>query len=97
VFAELLFLCVSAVDLKKKYGYGAWVQLEHDGRGCANMTVDGKFFRAVEPNVYDPGRSLLLLANAFARFRAPPPVRLLTCRVIIAIRFDSVGLSLFMI
>lgn len=40
-------------DLKKKYGYGKWVQLEHDGRGCANMTVDGKFFRAVEPNVYD--------------------------------------------
>ena len=44
-------------DLKKKYGYGKWVQLEHDGRGCANMTVDGKFFRAVEPNVYDAGTS----------------------------------------
>lgn len=43
--------------MKKKYGYGKWVQLEHDGRGCANMTVDGKFFRAVEPNVYDAGTS----------------------------------------
>ncbi len=41
-------------DLKAKYGYGGFVQLEHDKEsGSANMTVDGKFFRAVERNVYD--------------------------------------------
>jgi aminocarboxymuconate-semialdehyde decarboxylase len=40
--------------LKQKYGYGGFVQLEHDKEsGNANMTVDGKFFRAVERNVYD--------------------------------------------
>ena len=42
-------------DLKKKFGYGGWVQLEHGKNGSANMTVDGKFFRAIEKNAYDPG------------------------------------------
>ena len=42
-------------NLAEKYGYGGFVQLEHDAEGCANMTVDGKFFRKVERNVYDPG------------------------------------------
>lgn len=42
-------------DLKKKYGYGGWVQLEHSKNGSANMTIDGKFFRAIEKNAYDAG------------------------------------------
>lgn len=40
-------------DLRQKYGYGGFVQLEHR-EGESVMTVDGKFFRAVKPNVYDP-------------------------------------------
>mmetsp|Transcript_20218 Transcript_20218/g.56899 ORF Transcript_20218/g.56899 Transcript_20218/m.56899 type:complete len:365 (+) Transcript_20218:157-1251(+) len=42
-------------DLKKKYGYGGFVSLENAAEGCGcNMVIDGNFFRAVEPNVYDP-------------------------------------------
>jgi aminocarboxymuconate-semialdehyde decarboxylase len=46
-------------DLKKKYGYGGWVQLEHTKNGgSANMTIDGKLFRVVEKNSYDPDARL---------------------------------------
>jgi aminocarboxymuconate-semialdehyde decarboxylase len=41
-------------DLRQRYGYGGFVQLEHEGPGCARMTLDGKFFRAVEGNCFDP-------------------------------------------
>ena len=41
-------------DLSKKYGYGGWVQLEHHGPGCARMIIDGKLFREVEANLWDP-------------------------------------------
>ena len=49
------------LDLKQKYGYGGFVQLEHSKEAGekATMTVDGKFFRAVEKNVYDPGKLFL--------------------------------------
>ena len=40
-------------DLREKYGYGGWVQLNHSGTGCSHMTLDGNFFRAVEPNCWD--------------------------------------------
>lgn len=40
-------------DLKAKYGYGGWVNLEHTGTGCARMLIDGKHFRDVEANLWD--------------------------------------------
>ena len=41
-------------DLRERYGYGGFVQLEHHGPGCARMLQDGKHFRDVEPNCWDP-------------------------------------------
>jgi aminocarboxymuconate-semialdehyde decarboxylase len=40
-------------DLKERYGYGGFVQLEEHGPGCAHMLIDGKFFRRVEANSWD--------------------------------------------
>jgi aminocarboxymuconate-semialdehyde decarboxylase len=41
-------------DLKERYGYGGFVQLEHHGPGCARMMLDGKVFREVEADTWDP-------------------------------------------
>ena len=40
-------------DLKEKYGYGGFVQLEHHGPGCARLLKDGEFFREVQANCWD--------------------------------------------
>ena len=45
-------------DLKERYGYGGFVQLEHHGPGCAQMLKDGKCFREVEANCWDPSTRL---------------------------------------
>lgn len=45
-------------DLGKRYGYGGFVQLEHHGPGCARMLIDGKEFRTIEANSWDPKRRL---------------------------------------
>jgi len=41
-------------NLKQKYGYGGWIQLEHEANGKAIMMKDEEFFREVEANCYDP-------------------------------------------
>jgi len=40
-------------DLKEKYGYGGFVQLEHHGPGCARLLKDGEHFREVQANCWD--------------------------------------------
>jgi aminocarboxymuconate-semialdehyde decarboxylase len=45
-------------NLRDRYGYGGFVQLEHHGPGCARMSIDGKSFREIESNCWDPERRL---------------------------------------
>ena len=40
-------------DLKARYGYGGFVQLEHHGPGCARMLKDSAVFREVQANCWD--------------------------------------------
>jgi aminocarboxymuconate-semialdehyde decarboxylase len=41
-------------DLRERYGYGGWVSLVHHAPCCARMVIDGKPFREIESNSWDP-------------------------------------------
>jgi aminocarboxymuconate-semialdehyde decarboxylase len=45
-------------NLRNRYGYGGFVQLEHHGPGCARMLIDGSVFREIDDRTYDPVRRL---------------------------------------
>lgn len=40
-------------DLRERYGYSGWMSLHVEG-GCGRMMKDNEFFRAVDPNLWDP-------------------------------------------
>src|SRR4051812_443810 len=45
-------------DLRRRYGCDGFVQLEHHGPGCARMTIDGRLFREITDNCWDPLRRI---------------------------------------
>jgi aminocarboxymuconate-semialdehyde decarboxylase len=45
-------------DLRERYGCGGFPKLEHFDAGCSRMTIDGKLFREVEENCWNPRRRL---------------------------------------
>ncbi|KAJ3379994.1 hypothetical protein HDU92_006244 [Lobulomyces angularis] len=41
-------------DLTKKYGYPGWISVQQDGNGNAKMAIDGKPFRDITCNCWQP-------------------------------------------
>lgn len=45
-------------NLRRRYGYGGFVQLERAGPGCARMIIDGQLFREIADNCWSARRRL---------------------------------------
>lgn len=45
-------------NLRQRYGYGGWVALDHHGPCCARMHIDGRSFRDIDSNCWDPERRI---------------------------------------
>lgn len=45
-------------NLRQRYGYGGWVALEHTGPCCGRMQIDGRSFREIDSNCWDPERRI---------------------------------------
>lgn len=41
-------------DLSSRYGYGGFISIEKHGTGCASMMRDGRNFRDIEANCWEP-------------------------------------------
>jgi aminocarboxymuconate-semialdehyde decarboxylase len=41
-------------NLRDRFGYGGWVELDHHCPGCARMMIDGRHFRDITGNCWDP-------------------------------------------
>ena len=41
-------------DLRRRYGYGGFVRMEHYAPCCARMLIDDRFFREVQDNLWEP-------------------------------------------
>jgi aminocarboxymuconate-semialdehyde decarboxylase len=48
----------SLPDLRERFGYGGFIQLEHHAPCRARMLIDGKFFREVGDNCWDPAKRI---------------------------------------
>jgi aminocarboxymuconate-semialdehyde decarboxylase len=46
-------------NLRHRYGYGGWVALERSGPCCARMQIDGRFFREIGSNCWDPAARIV--------------------------------------
>jgi len=48
----------SWIDLEKRFGYPGFLSIEHTGPGCARLHKDGKPFREIRDNCWDPQRRI---------------------------------------